>query len=252
MIRAVTVGIAVAAPSGPVSPGPASPGLVSPGLVSPGPASFAPVPGPSGLLTTGDAPTWADQLEAWSTLAGAIVALAAAVATILLLVHQIGETRRARADARSEREQAERDRNQAAVERFEVERVQARTILLDGVRITGGHADDGGRVDRVCARVTNYGIGPVLDVTVYYRVVDRAGNAWRYLVGRTTVLGPAGTLPVDLAVGVAAGDDADSYLIVFFTDMAGRAWARRPGEQPLTEPAIDAYRSGRIVDMLAG
>ncbi len=95
----------------------------------------APVPSPQphSPSPAGDPPSsWADQMDAVSTLVAAPVAAATAVATIWLLVHRIGETLRARREAQRERADAATDRAFAAAERREAERVQARRVVVPG------------------------------------------------------------------------------------------------------------------------
>ncbi|MBM2622842.1 hypothetical protein JIG36_45810 [Actinoplanes sp. LDG1-06] len=170
-----------------------------------------------------DPPSWADQLEAWATLGAAVIALAAAVATFWLLVHQIGEARRARAEARQERAEAAADRKLAADERREAERAQARTVLFENVDIRSGKRADGSPFDQVSGGVTNFGTGPVLDVSIHYRVEGR-----NHRLARVAVLAAGGALTADATVAGSAGE-----LVAFFTDAAGLSWARHPGEQPV-------------------
>ncbi|MEU4421793.1 hypothetical protein AB0F81_14300 [Actinoplanes sp. NPDC024001] len=186
---------------------------------------------PSAPAPRPDPPSWTDQLEAWATLGAAVVALAAAVATIWLLVHQIGETRRARAQAHQERTEAAEDRARAQEdralakeERQEAQRAQARTILFETATVRPGATST--KVDAV---VTNFGTGPILDVSIRYLV-----PGGHRVLEQTVVLAPTRSLSVDTTV--AAGEGG---LVMFFTDMAGLSWARLPGEQPTPASRID-------------
>lgn len=221
----------------------------------PSPVSDAPsagvsvAPSSSSTQPAAEGPTWADQLEAWSTLGGAFVALAAAIATIWLLVHQIGEARQARADAHQERaeaavdrELARQDRELAAAERRDAEMAQARAVVVGDIQrsFTFITATPGSTkhvyLTRLIASVTNYSLQPILTVQLY---ADSAGTAgdWPILLKETAVLGPGETLEHNGFVedGSDLGpteEEADTNLSIYvtFTDAAGRRW-RRPYEQ---------------------
>jgi hypothetical protein len=230
-----------------ITPAPST--AASPIPVQSGPSPFTPQPTQSGLLPPADAPTWADQLEAWSTLAAAVVALITAAATIWLLRHQLTETRRARAEAQQERDWAARDREQASAERREAEQLQARAVLLDSVEVVEGRHPDR-RVDTVRAKLTNHSVGPILDVTLYYRIVQTTGKSTRYRIGHEAALGPTEELQADHRIHVEATDIAAAYIVAHFTDMAGRVWGRLSGGQPLPPSQADTHAAGKIVDML--
>jgi hypothetical protein len=203
------------------------------------PASSGPDPEP---------PTWADKLEAWSTLGAAFVALAAAVATIWLLVHQIRETRRARIEAHRERieatvdrDLARKDRELAAAERRDAERAQARTVVIGNVAFDVGRVNPGGIfLGKLSTTVTNYSGQPILAVQL---LADSRGTfgEWPVELKRSPVLGPGETLTFDGWVDGGGGSilgetpeeaHANLAVAVTFIDAAGRRWRRTGGAQP--------------------
>jgi hypothetical protein len=201
----------------------------------------APSPSPS---SSSDAPTWADKLEAWATLGGAIVALAAAIATIWLLIHQMGEARRARADAIAARAETLATQNEAAV-------AQARSVLISDVEVDQRMTRDGVVLERIRGTITNFSSGPLRDVSVEVIVDSVYGSPTGEILKKAGVLGPGEMLRVDVQLDVlartysdaerearSATAHADAVLAaqketaVFFTDSAGVRWRRSIGKEP--------------------
>jgi hypothetical protein len=194
-----------------------------------------------------DAPTWADKLEAWSTFGGAIVAFAAAAATIWLLIHQIRETRRARADATHERTEASadralarQDRELAAAERRDVEQAQARSVVVGDAHFSFRQTGTGSlRLSAIEIEVTNFSSEPILAVRLSLDS-DSGAGPWPTLVAGTAVLGPGqaikeqGHLTDEPVVAAASTEEAYAAIdvVVEFLDAAGRRWRRTQGGQP--------------------
>jgi hypothetical protein len=212
---------------------------------------------PSATPVGSDVPTWADQLEAISTLVGAIMAFAAAVATFWLLVHQIRETRRARADAQGERidaaadrELARQDREIASAERRDAEKAQARTIIIRGVHAELVREAEGDwYVVRAQSTLENFGIQPVLDVFFMFGDVAQPGVGLDEVetVKRIAVLGPGERLQIDWTEPDLPTLTSPDFLhrklegtapptrlrvTAAFTDVAGRRWLRTNNDQP--------------------
>ncbi|GAA2470851.1 hypothetical protein Ahu01nite_079750 [Winogradskya humida] len=214
----------------------------------------APSPSPT---DGGDSPTWADQLEAWATLGGAIVALAAAIATFWLLIHQIRETRLARGaahqervEAAADRELARQDRELATAERRDAEAAQARTVIVGGISAdaTRKRHQEALILQRAAAWIENFGAEPVTDVTFVISTVSTPSNP----VDATTnehmsVLAPRERLDISWEkprkgeappIGIADSyyrDETGGHLIrveARFTDIAGRRWVRVNGGLP--------------------
>ncbi len=249
-------------------------------------AKLLAVPVPAPPTSAPDRPSWADQLEAWATLAGAIIALATAVATIWLLVHQIRETRIARQQAHQERAEgaedrdlARRDRELIAEERRDAQRAQARTVLVLDYSIEPRSTRKGTGIGHVKAKIKNFGNEPVTEVEVkLFGEPVLVGSGYQRVVHATPVLEPGRTIFVDKrtelpitdegavedAFGVTAEDliDVGTGVAVYFTDMAGIKWARQYGEQPVRlldegEPktaaqyigeAMEQHAAGRLTD----
>lgn len=213
---------------------------------------------PHAALTVSEGPNWADKLEAWSTFAGAAIALAAASFTFWLLVHQIRETNRARSDAGRERAEAARDRELArqdrelaASERRDAEMSQARTIIVGGVIAEAVRMRPGDELNlrRVTGWLANFGSQPVTDVVF---VIARAGASDvpvdATTVEHASVLAPSNRIEVTWELPAAkpsAGpihvpesyirDEGDGLLVrveARSTDIAGRRWIRVNKGQP--------------------
>jgi hypothetical protein len=102
-----------------------------------------------------DAPNWANQLEAWSTLV-------AAAATIWLLFHHMSETRKARADAHEERAAAAEDRELAQQDRRDQTATQAKAVVAGNLLI---ETVEGESNSSVRAQVWNHSAEPILNLT---------------------------------------------------------------------------------------
>jgi hypothetical protein len=199
-------------------------------LAAPPPSPTPTSPRPSPISTAvPDPPSWADQLEAWATLGGAIVALAAAIATIWLLFHQIGETNRARKQAKEERATAAEDRELARRERRDQAATQARTVVIDEFDV-GTRTDDGKAWPLIRLTIWNYSSEPVLNLTVI--LGNEHGERRR--LWHASLLKPGGVAKPDV---ISNTDDDVEYFKsmfpeIYFTDSSGRRWSRRVGGTP--------------------
>jgi hypothetical protein len=199
-----------------------------------------------------DAPTWADQLEAWSTLAGAVVALLAATFTLWLLVHQIREARRARADAAMERadaaadrELARQDRETAANERRDAEMAQARLVAIgDGVTVvsSGGIGRGGGTrrgLSGIKGAIVNFSQTPVFAVVAVLVATGRDGDQMEKPIDYRSVLEGGSTFVIELdfesnQAWRSMVDEPESIInagrkhevLIRFSDASGRRWQR--------------------------
>ena len=138
-----------------------------------------------------------------------MVALAAAAATIWLLVHQIRETQRARGDAHGEREEAARDRELArqdrellAAERRDAEIAQARAVVVGEIGCEFTFATSAPAhtkhvfLSRLIASVSNFSAQPILSVHLIAVSAGPAGS-WPIRLKSSAVLAPGETLKFD-------------------------------------------------------
>lgn len=111
-------------------------------------------------------PSLADWLQGYGSVA-------AVVATLLLLAHEMREARRyrraatrERSDAAADRQLAIQDRELANLERRDEEATQARAVLMTNFRTGFGYADEENLFEEVTfhVTVTNFSPSPILDV----------------------------------------------------------------------------------------
>jgi hypothetical protein len=203
----------------------------SPGIPSPGPTASSLVASAPPQIVAGSGATLADWLQRWGSVA-------AVIATLALLWHEIREARKGREaanlerrEAAEDRELARRDRELAAVERRDTEATQARTVVFSNVDFDLRSTDDGRSAIRTKLTVTNYSASPILGVIVQVHAYVADHPRTGFHVGISHVLGPAESLPVDVIVGTSAEgvprrvlNDVDA--VVIFYDDAGRLWRR--------------------------
>jgi hypothetical protein len=158
------------------------------------------------------------------------VALAAAIATIWLLIHQIGEARKARKDAHHERSAAAEDRELARAEYRDREAAQARAVVLAehsmGIQVP---RTDG--LFHVSVTIWNYSPEPILDLTVV--LMNREHEYWR--LWTSPLLAPGACEEIDVALKPTPGVQlwlSDTLPELYFTDAGGRRWSRFYGGSP--------------------
>ena len=194
--------------------------------------------------------TLADWLQGWGSVA-------AVIATLVLLWHEMREARRGRkaaaqerAEAAEDRELARQDRELAAAERRDGESAQARTVIIGGVAADAirRSREDDVVLQRVTAWLENFGSGPVIDVAFVIAAAQKPDESIDATTNEhVSVLAPRDRLeiswerPRDPEMppgGLVSGyyrDETGGNLIrieVRFTDVAGRRWARINDGQP--------------------
>ena len=162
------------------------------------------------------------------------MALAAAVATIWILVHQIQETDKARQNAQEERRMAAEDRELARQERLDVDATQARAVVVGNFfagLLTGAPVN----LFNIRAVIWNYSQEPILNV--HLATETEEGDYWKLwfapLIGPNSetpvkvTLRPAGDWPVP-RIALLSG----TLISIYFTDSNGRRWRRCAGGSP--------------------
>lgn len=166
-----------------------------------------------------------------------VVGLLAVIATLALLIFEMKKARDAEAETNAERklrEQERRDREMA----------QARTIVVGDVYYLLNGRGAGTWSAEVITTVTNYGSGPITDVTV--ELDAKTGNHPGLPIRLTgaVALGQGETHQLHELVSSPHGFGSDeatcrrnASIVVRFVDMHGRRWVRRDNGQP--DPLFD-------------
>ncbi|MER5335150.1 hypothetical protein [Micromonospora sp. NPDC002717] len=120
-------------------------------------------------------PKVTDWMQGWGSVIGVISAIIAAALTALLLIHEMGEARRARAEAAEERKSAAEDRAELAAQRDDERKTLARFIMTGKPQVTVVDKKIGkGQVllAYLSVSVHNTGTVPARDVVAEIKISD--------------------------------------------------------------------------------
>ncbi len=120
-------------------------------------------------------PKVTDWMQGWGSVIGVLSALVAAVLTAGLLIHEMGEARRARAQAAEERQEAAKDRAELVAQRDEERKSLARFIMTGKPQVAIVDKEIGvGQVLLVYIAVSvhNTGAIPARDVILEIKTAD--------------------------------------------------------------------------------